>query len=561
MERVILHSDLNNFYASVECLYNPELRDKPVAVCGSQSTRHGIVLAKNGIAKSFGVKAGEAIWEAKGKCPGLVVVKPNYMQYLKFSMLTRDIYRHYTDRIEAFGIDENWLDVTESTKLFGSGEKIAYSALHDDGTVSVTDGTNTLGQSGGIENIIGGQGTNLFVFDNNGYFDGYIVGGTGATTLDYSAYTTAITVDLSSMDALTSKGEVNVGKATGVKGINKIAGVIGSSAAGDKLTGPLSANTWNIDGMNAGTVNGSFSFAAIENLVGSADYIDSFVITATGGVSGTLSGNPYGLASAVDTLQIDSGSFAQVTYTVSGQDSGTIKRDGASLNYTGIESVVDLSTAAARTFTYATDKTTNVTLSGTPSTGQIWSLIVDGAAYTHTVTTAQDLTDIANGLAVKLVAAGYLANVQDNGIAITKPAAGALTVTSTLPTGCFAAIETTAAADSGITLQRGDAGILIISSRTNMFGTFSFVDPAGSLAIQAGGGNDTISIGQFISPASVSIDGQAGTDSIFYEVQADGYGTGHILWLQLRRSKREHGLYLFKQREGKEPCHKRHGWS
>jgi DNA polymerase IV len=126
MERVILHSDLNNFYASVECLYNPELRDKPVAVCGSQSTRHGIVLAKNGIAKSFGVKAGDAVWEAKGKCPGLIVVKPNYMQYLKFSMLTRDIYRYYTDRIEAFGIDENWLDVTESTKLFGSGEKIAY---------------------------------------------------------------------------------------------------------------------------------------------------------------------------------------------------------------------------------------------------------------------------------------------------------------------------------------------------------------------------------------------------------------------------------------------------
>lgn len=125
MSRVILHSDLNNFYASVECLYNPEIRNSPVAVCGSQSTRHGIVLAKNRIAKEFGVAAGDAIWEAKAKCPGLVVVRPNYMQYLKFSILVRKIYENYTNLIEAFGIDENWLDVTESTKIFGSGEQIA----------------------------------------------------------------------------------------------------------------------------------------------------------------------------------------------------------------------------------------------------------------------------------------------------------------------------------------------------------------------------------------------------------------------------------------------------
>ena len=125
MNRVILHSDLNNFYASVECLYNPELRDRPVAVCGSQSTRHGIVLAKNRIAKEFGVSAGDAIWEARSKCPDLVVVRPNYMQYLKFSILVRKIYENYTNLIEAFGIDENWLDVTESTRLFGSGREIA----------------------------------------------------------------------------------------------------------------------------------------------------------------------------------------------------------------------------------------------------------------------------------------------------------------------------------------------------------------------------------------------------------------------------------------------------
>ncbi len=125
MSRVILHSDLNNFYASVECFYNPELRGSPVAVCGSQSTRHGVVLAKNRIAKEYGVKAGDAVWEARSKCPGLVVVRPNYMQYLTFSVMVRKIYENYTNLIEAFGIDENWLDVTESTRLFGSGEQIA----------------------------------------------------------------------------------------------------------------------------------------------------------------------------------------------------------------------------------------------------------------------------------------------------------------------------------------------------------------------------------------------------------------------------------------------------
>jgi DNA polymerase-4 len=125
MDRIILHSDLNSFYASVECLYNPGLRDKPVAVCGSQSTRHGIVLAKNEIAKKYGVKTGEAIWEARSRCPGLVVVPPHYSLYLRFSALATDIYRSYTDLVEPFGIDECWLDVTKSSALFGSGITIA----------------------------------------------------------------------------------------------------------------------------------------------------------------------------------------------------------------------------------------------------------------------------------------------------------------------------------------------------------------------------------------------------------------------------------------------------
>lgn len=125
MEKIILHSDLNSFYASVECMKNPEIRDKPVAVGGSVEQRHGIILTKNLIAKRYGIKTGEAIWQAKQKCPDLIVMRPDYGTYLYFSKEARRIYSYYTDLIEPFGIDECWLDVTESSKLFGSGENIA----------------------------------------------------------------------------------------------------------------------------------------------------------------------------------------------------------------------------------------------------------------------------------------------------------------------------------------------------------------------------------------------------------------------------------------------------
>lgn len=126
MERVILHCDLNNFYASVECLNNPSIRNCPVAVCGSQDFRHGIVLAKNYIAKRYGIITGEPIWQAKKKCPDLIVVNPNYSSYLLFSKEAREIYSRYTNLIEAFGIDECWIDVSGSTRLYGTGEKIAH---------------------------------------------------------------------------------------------------------------------------------------------------------------------------------------------------------------------------------------------------------------------------------------------------------------------------------------------------------------------------------------------------------------------------------------------------
>ena len=117
MERVVLHSDLNNCYASIECMLHPELRGKYIAVCGSTEDRHGIVLAKNQLAKKCGVKTGDVIWEAKQKCPQLTIVPPHMDQYLKFSKIVREIYMRYSSEVEAFGIDESWIELTGSPLL------------------------------------------------------------------------------------------------------------------------------------------------------------------------------------------------------------------------------------------------------------------------------------------------------------------------------------------------------------------------------------------------------------------------------------------------------------
>lgn len=112
MDRVILHSDINSCYASVERLYRPELEGKPFAVCGDAELRHGIVLAKDELAKKAGVKTAMAIWQAKRLCPELVIVEPHFDRYEKYSKMVREIYAEYTDLCEPFGMDENWLDIT-----------------------------------------------------------------------------------------------------------------------------------------------------------------------------------------------------------------------------------------------------------------------------------------------------------------------------------------------------------------------------------------------------------------------------------------------------------------
>lgn len=125
MTRLILHVDANCFYASVECAENPALRAYPVAVCGDPEERHGIVLTKNERAKACGIKTGEAVWQAKQKCPNLVVVQPHYGLYTEYSRKMRTIYESYTDCVEAFGLDENWLDLTEPSMTMDDAVRIA----------------------------------------------------------------------------------------------------------------------------------------------------------------------------------------------------------------------------------------------------------------------------------------------------------------------------------------------------------------------------------------------------------------------------------------------------
>ena len=125
MDRVIIHSDANCFYASVEMLYHPEFAGKPLAVGGDPEARHGIVLTANYIAKKHGVKTGMALWQARQACPDVIFVPPRMDLYLKFSSMLREIYGEYTDKIEPYGCDEAWLDVSDSISLKGDGCKIA----------------------------------------------------------------------------------------------------------------------------------------------------------------------------------------------------------------------------------------------------------------------------------------------------------------------------------------------------------------------------------------------------------------------------------------------------
>lgn len=131
MDRVILHVDMNSFFASVETLAHPEAASVPMAVCGDAQNRRGIILAKNELAKSFGVQTAEPIWQAQKKCPELMLLPPHHDLYYNISKQANAIYCRYTDLVEPASVDESYLDVTASERLFGSGEQIAMR-IHED---------------------------------------------------------------------------------------------------------------------------------------------------------------------------------------------------------------------------------------------------------------------------------------------------------------------------------------------------------------------------------------------------------------------------------------------
>lgn len=125
MERIILHSDINHCYAQIEEMKYPALRKIPMAVGGFEEKRHGIILAKNDIAKTYQIKTGESLREAYAKCPDLKIIHPNYEEYIYYTEQVKDIYREYSDRVESFGLDEAWIDVSGSSTVFGDGYTIA----------------------------------------------------------------------------------------------------------------------------------------------------------------------------------------------------------------------------------------------------------------------------------------------------------------------------------------------------------------------------------------------------------------------------------------------------
>ncbi|AZK44050.1 DNA polymerase IV [Erysipelothrix piscisicarius] len=124
-QRYILHCDIDYCFAQIEILKNPSLANVPMCVGGDESKRHGIVLTRNPLAKAKAVKTAETLKDARRKCPGLVIVPPSYEDYLMISNQVKDIYRTYTDKVESFGIDEAWVDISDSILLFGKPGDIA----------------------------------------------------------------------------------------------------------------------------------------------------------------------------------------------------------------------------------------------------------------------------------------------------------------------------------------------------------------------------------------------------------------------------------------------------
>ena len=124
--RVILHVDMNSFYASVEMAHNPSLKGKPLAIAGNPEERRGIIVTCSYEARKFGVQTTMSLWEAKKLCPQLIVLKPDFEKYRTVSLRIFDLLRTYTSLVEPVSIDEGYMDITDCSQL-GSPLDIARS--------------------------------------------------------------------------------------------------------------------------------------------------------------------------------------------------------------------------------------------------------------------------------------------------------------------------------------------------------------------------------------------------------------------------------------------------
>jgi len=142
MERIILHADLNNFYAAVECIQQPKYKFVPMAVTGDVDQRHGIILAKNQLAKATGIKTGEVIWQARQKCPNLVCLPPRFGLYMQYSRKVREVYYRFTPKVEPYGLDESWLDMTGTGKTPGEAAEAVRTAVKKETGLTVSVGVS-----------------------------------------------------------------------------------------------------------------------------------------------------------------------------------------------------------------------------------------------------------------------------------------------------------------------------------------------------------------------------------------------------------------------------------
>ncbi|MFY9853446.1 MAG: hypothetical protein WAK26_06165, partial [Terracidiphilus sp.] len=362
-----------------------------------------------------------------------------------------------------------------------------------------------------------------------------------------------------------------VGSATGVAGINNITQIIGGSSTANNITGydvedgestVNTTNTWDITSQNSGTLSVTYAntdttssyyssssfthtvtFQGFDYLSGTANSNSNFTVEAGGSVTGSISGRPYGPYSGTDTLTIR-GRETNESYIISGSDTGTIRLDSNQINYSGIDSILDNSTAGTRTFSYDTNETATLTFVGTPEASDQWSVKVvngDGTTETFTATVAANQTelDVLDQLAKSMQAGGLDANVSGDMILITDPnglgpvSNGVNPVTFAAPSDNSVACEvdmpsTTSlqAVMLSLTKDTANTGNLLLTSLNGSFSTISFVAPTSKLSLNGGTGNDFFQVDQSALSAlapltQFNIDGGGGDDQIVCSVETE----------------------------------------